>query len=59
MHCVNQNRREVGRTCRNCANAETDYCVICNDHDFHRTKEEKAYENWMCELLCGGVEDDM
>ena len=41
--------------CKDCANKE--YCVICVDEDMYMTKEEKEYNDLMCDLMCGEVEE--
>ena len=45
------------KQCKGCANEGTEFCMICDDGDFHRTQDEKDYENWMCDLMCGGPDD--
>ena len=44
--------------CDLCANCDTFYCVVCEDGDFYRTYEQKAYEDYMCDLLCGESEEE-
>lgn len=42
--------------CNECVNNGTEYCVICDDNEFFMSAEEKEYYEWMCNLMCGGVE---
>lgn len=46
-------------SCRGCANKNTSYCSLCKDEDFFRTKEQKEYEDWMCDMLCPQPEEDL
>lgn len=39
--------------CSKCANKDTEYCWICLEHDMYRTKEQKEYEEYMRNLMCG------
>lgn len=43
--------------CFQCANEGTQYCAACEGGDLHRTQDEKDYEDWMCDLMCGGADE--
>lgn len=44
--------------CDGCANEKTEYCAICVDGDMYRTEAQKAYDDFMCDLMCGMPEED-
>lgn len=46
------------KMCKGCANEETEYCAIFEEGDMYMTPDEKEYTEWMCDLLCPGVEED-
>lgn len=44
--------------CDECANKDTLYCQMCENKDMFRTQEQKDYENYLCDLMCGIPEED-
>lgn len=56
--CEGQMDIEQCMQCIDCANEGSKFCIICSDGDFHMTQDEKAYNDFMCDIMCGGPEDD-
>lgn len=44
--------------CEECGFKDSEYCLICKDFDMFKTKDEKEYLDYMCDLLCGDSEED-
>lgn len=45
-------------SCDGCAYEKTQYCLICVDGDMYTTEDQKAYNDMMCDLMCGDPDDN-
>lgn len=46
------------RKCKSCGRYNTEYCLMCKEKDLYVTKEQQEYLDYMCDLMCGCVEEE-